>query len=391
MTSVALIMADNPYAPNGAAGYMKRLYDNKELARPCGIDNVSLCHGGVNFTNAESYVTSYKGKAKQIVKSMLLMTSWGTKVVVNKTMFRRGLNAIGMYEKLREMPDAVIFNEFATHILFMQQYPDYRGLKIQIFHNNGELGRMLYLSMPKIDPAWVEQVEASTLDDSDIIVHVGSANKVRFDSLHPEHKHKSVHVHTGIDDFGVNSFDKISDKLTFVCVGTVCSRKNQIVLLDVARDEEIRERCIFIIVGGGPEYERCKEKAAELGLSDVVRFVGPSSDVVEYYRGANAFLSVSRDEGLPTAALEAMSCGLPLVLTDVGSCSELISGNGVLVSSCDSQDITTGIREFLSLLDSNGISGAVSREMFEQCYTVDVMWNEYASLIRSHLRRKKLD
>lgn len=385
MSSLALIMSDNPYAPNGAAGYMKRLYDSRELARLYGLDDVFLCHGGINFKNAESYVTSFAGKAKQAAKSMLLKTRLGTKVAVNKTMFRRGQYAVDMFGRLRDVPDAVIFNEFATHVLFMQQYPNYPGLKIQILHNNGEFGKMLCLSMPKIDSAWVEKVETSTLDDSDVIVHVGARNMDRFNALHPEHRHKSVHVHTGINDLGVNPPRKIVDRLCFVCVGTVCSRKNQKVLLDVASNKDIRERCSFVVVGGGPEYESCKAGAAKLGLLGVVQFVGPSSDVITYYRGADALISVSRDEGLPTAALEAMSCGLPLVLTDVGSCSELIDGNGVLVPSCDPEEIAAGIREFLLLLDRGAISGAISREMFERSYTTTAMWREYAALIRNRL------
>lgn len=390
MSSVALIMSDNPFAPNGAAGYMKRLYDSRELARSFGIGSVYLCHGGINFTNAESYVISPVGRAKQAVKNMLLKTKLGTKVAVSKTMFRRGQNAINMYNKIQNTPDAVIFNEFATHLLFMKQNPDYQGLKIQILHNNGEFGKMLRLSMPKIDPSWVKEVEANTLHDSDVIVHVGARNMDRFNSSHPECTHKSVHIHTGINDLGVNQTREPGDRLCFVCVGTVCSRKNQKVLLDVMINKEMRDCCYIVVVGGGPEYEFCKAKAAELGLSDAVRFVGPSSNVFEYYRNADAFLSVSQDEGLPTAALEAMSCGLPLVLTDVGSCSELIDGNGVLVSSCNSKDITAGIKKFLSLYDSEEISGLLSRKAFEQHYTTTVMWQEYASLIRNRLGAKQL-
>lgn len=381
MSSVALILSDNPYAPNGAAGYMKRLYESRELAKSYGIKDVSMCHGGVNFIDAEKYVSSLMGKTKQGVKSALLKTRWGTKIVVNSIMFRRGQNAIDMYSRLEKTPDVVVFNDFATHVLFMQQHSGYQGLKIQLLHNNGEFSKMLYISMPNIDPLWVEKVEQKTLDDSDVIVLVGKKSMNRFNALYPEFRHKSAHIHTGINDLGMNSQKTIGEKLKFVSVGTVCSRKNQQVLLEVALDDEINRRCVFDIVGGGAEYQLCKKRAIELGLENTVRFVGPSSNVVDYYRNADAFISVSRDEGLPTAALEAMSCGLPLVLTDVGSCEELIEGNGVLVPSCDSREIVEGIKKFLSLYDGKSISGSVSREIFERCYTTEAMWREYSLLI----------
>ncbi len=43
------------------------------------------------------------------------------------------------------------------------------------------------------------------------------------------------------------------------------------------------------------------------------------------------FALISDSEGLPLSALEAMSAGLPIILSDVGGCSELIENNGVLV------------------------------------------------------------
>ena len=382
---IALMMPDNPFAPNGAAGYMKRLYDNRGFAMRHGLGEVTLCHGGVNFTDPKRYVASLGGRAKQAMKGALAKTRWGTRIAVKTIFYRRGENAIKMYDAIEGGSDVVVFNEFATHDLFLRRYPDYDGLKVQILHDNGEFGKMLMLSMPKVDPDWVKSVEKKIISDSDVIVHVGARNKELFEELHPECTEKSVHVHTGIDDLGQNPFRKFGDRLVFVCVGTVCARKNQVSLLEVAQDEEIRTRCRFVVVGGGPEHEFCKAKAADLGLSDIVSYVGPSSHVVDYYRSADAFISVSVDEGLPTVALEAMSCGLPLVLTDVGGCSELIDGNGVLVPTCVTSAIVSGVKEFLGLLDAGKVSGERSRVMYERNYTTEVMWREYVDLIQARL------
>lgn len=385
---IALIMSDNPYAPNGAAGYMKCLYESRELAVRYGIDEVAFCHGGVSFTDPERYVMSFKGKAKQAVKRVLVKTRWGTRAAIKATSYRRGENAIAMYDALQSLPDVIVFNDFATHDLFLQRHPDYDGLIIQILHGNGEFGRMMVLSMPKIDPGWVKSIEEKIIADSDIIVHVGAKNKNLFDKLHPECVEKSVHIHTGISDMGQNSSERPGDTITFVCVGTICDRKNQASLLEVAQDEGIRSRCRFVVVGGGPEYESCKARAANLGLSEVVNYVGPSSRVVDYYHAADAFISVSADEGLPTVALEAMSCGLPLLLTDAGGCAELINGNGVLIPTCDIPDIIAGIKKFLALFDAGKISGDASRGLYESRYTVEAMWREWAEFICDRLAAK---
>lgn len=382
-------MADNPYAPNGAAGYMKRLYDKRGIAESLGIDKVSLCHGGVNFTDSEKYLASRKAKLKSFVKRVLKKTGLGTRVANRLGGYRRGSNAIAMFGDIAEAPDAVIFNDSFVHDLFDEKFPDYDGLRVQIMHNSGEFGKMFMIAAPKTNREWLEEHEARTLAGNDVFVFVGEKNKERFDSLHPECAEKSVHVHLGIDDMGKNPSRDAEGLFVFVAVGTVCARKNQHILLDVMQDEEIRRRVRFVVVGGGDDFEPCKERSEELGLSDAVRYVGPSSHVVDWYRQADGFISVSLDEGLPTVAIEAMSCGLPLLLTDVGGCAELVEGNGVLVSSCDVGSITQGIKEFLALHDEGRISGEISRKLYLQRYTTEVMWREWAALLRCHLGNEK--
>lgn len=173
-----------------------------------------------------------------------------------------------------------------------------------------------------------------------------------------------------------------NDVFTFVSVGTVCTRKNQRVLLEIARSKEIIKPIRFIVVGGGPDLPFCEKLVEKYSLSDCVEFVGPSNDVASYLSQADAFISTSYDEGLPTVALEAMSCSLPLVLTDVGGCSELIKGNGVLVSGCSPADIVAGINTFLDSFSRGEISGEASLELFQKHYRTESMCDEYAGLIK---------
>ena len=93
-----------------------------------------------------------------------------------------------------------------------------------------------------------------------------------------------------------------NDVFTFVSVGTVCTRKNQRVLLEIARSKEIIKPIRFIVVGGGPDLPFCEKLVEKYSLSDCVEFVGPSNDVASYLSQADAFISTSYDEGLPTVA-----------------------------------------------------------------------------------------
>jgi glycosyltransferase involved in cell wall biosynthesis len=79
----------------------------------------------------------------------------------------------------------------------------------------------------------------------------------------------------------------------------------------------IRPLPSLVIVGDGPEEGRLKRLAIRLGIIDKVDFVGEQSDVSAYLNAAKIFVLVSRTEALPAAAIEAMYCGLPAILTRI--------------------------------------------------------------------------
>ena len=69
--------------------------------------------------------------------------------------------------------------------------------------------------------------------------------------------------------------------------------------------------------------EHVKQLAQMLQLSSV-HFCGHVTDVTEIWRTHHALVLASRGEGLPLAAMEAMLCGRPCILTDAGGNSEIL-------------------------------------------------------------------
>ncbi len=65
---------------------------------------------------------------------------------------------------------------------------------------------------------------------------------------------------------------------------------------------------------------------------DKVTFLGEIKSFSDFYQ-YDAFVLISDSEGLPMSAIEAASAGLPLILSDVGGCHELIEDNGLLVNN----------------------------------------------------------
>src|SRR5580698_2767907 len=73
--------------------------------------------------------------------------------------------------------------------------------------------------------------------------------------------------------------------------------------------------------------QELKEQADDLNITARVFMVGFQENVKPYLHAADAFVLTSHKEGLPFAVLEAMACGLPCVVTDVGGNAEAVAQN----------------------------------------------------------------
>lgn len=70
----------------------------------------------------------------------------------------------------------------------------------------------------------------------------------------------------------------------------------------------------LIFLGAGELSEECKFIAKE---STNIHFLGRVNNVLDYLQGSDYFVSASKAEGLPMAAIEAMACGLPVLLSGI--------------------------------------------------------------------------
>ena len=90
---------------------------------------------------------------------------------------------------------------------------------------------------------------------------------------------------------------------------------------------KVRERqpAVLVLVGDGPERSRIEAQVRELGLHAHVAFVGKMLSFVELLQAADVFLLPSETESFGLAALEAQSCGVPVVASEVGGLPEVIT------------------------------------------------------------------
>lgn len=126
---------------------------------------------------------------------------------------------------------------------------------------------------------------------------------------------------------------------------------------------------VFDIVGDGFDRQACETLAAELGLTDKVRFHGwiPRDRVNDFYRDADIFLFPSFREPGGAAVLEAMSYGLPLIVSSIGGPGYAVDDSaGIRLRTSDPEryaaDIATALTKLVTDRDIRLTLGEGARQ-----------------------------
>jgi len=101
-------------------------------------------------------------------------------------------------------------------------------------------------------------------------------------------------------------------------------------------------------VGDGPGGEQLRSKARHLALEDRVILMGacPSQKVAQWLAAANVLALPSYNEGYPNVVIEALSCGRPVIATNVGGILELVNEkSGILIVPRDSRALAGAIEK----------------------------------------------
>lgn len=146
-----------------------------------------------------------------------------------------------------------------------------------------------------------------------------------------------------------------SGRIIFVGSLEETHNKGVPILLDALASLSKGQSWHLDIVGMGPTRGVYEDQAARLGLSERVAFHGAQSklQIAELMRRASFLVLPSRQENLPCVVLEALSCGLPVVCTDVGGIPEIVDASrGVLISERSPGALCGAIDQMLNRADT---------------------------------------
>lgn len=145
-----------------------------------------------------------------------------------------------------------------------------------------------------------------------------------------------------------------SDRLLGVTVANYTPSKDYISLLHALALAHSRGFCYtWLLCGRGVDHDnkelvRCVQ---ELGLEGQVKFLGAIEDPEHVYQAADLAALISHSEGFPNTVGEAMACGLPCIVSDVGDCRAIVGNAGFVTQRNNREAIATALAEYAGLGD----------------------------------------
>ena len=162
------------------------------------------------------------------------------------------------------------------------------------------------------------------------LLAVSEAMKRSMVALGMEEEKIRVH-YTGVDLDRFAPQDRAAAKAKFhlegpvvLSVGTLMNRKGQDLLIRALTG---LPDVTLLLVGHGPDRDTYQKLAEELGVAGRIGFLGavPHDDLPAIYSAADVMALPSASEGLANAWVEALACGTPIAISDVGGARELLT------------------------------------------------------------------
>lgn len=159
-------------------------------------------------------------------------------------------------------------------------------------------------------------------------------------------------IHNGIDtDLFVPAKEYCFDKKKLLWIGRYAKGKGLDYLIDAFSTlKTTHPDATLTLVGEGPEKDHITQKISDLNLQSSITtkdFV-PNSEIISTYQNSSVFVLPSLEEGVPRTILEAMSCGIPVVCSQLPQLVDIVDGSGLLVPIKDSKALADTISKVLS-------------------------------------------
>ena len=166
-------------------------------------------------------------------------------------------------------------------------------------------------------------------------------------------------------------------------VGRLDPIKNLPMFIDsVAKASQSFEDVRGLIIGDGIEYNATKSRIESLHLGNRVRMTGFRDDATDLIQCLDLFVLPSFSEGTSIALLEAMACGVPAAVTDVGGNPELVvaDSSGWVVPSDSVDDLYSAIAMAVSNSSKAKNYSETGQRRYLEEFSFDKMMDRYRNI-----------
>src|SRR5580700_9712829 len=194
---------------------------------------------------------------------------------------------------------------------------------------------------------------------------------------------KIIHIYNGADPADIRAVPQPKKGFTLLHVGRLAPLKDHATLLQALALTRVRHPDVQLwIVGDGPLEASLRKLTDHLGLNECVTFFGEQADVSPFLLAADLFVSSSVTEGLPVSLLEAMSAGLPALVTNVGGMGEIarLSGGVTIVPSSDPQGMAAALSDAIVRRQELPKMGQLASCCYDQYFRPERMLDDYMNL-----------
>jgi len=168
-----------------------------------------------------------------------------------------------------------------------------------------------------------------------------------------------------------------TDAILVGCVAVLRPNKGHLELINAMLPLlRTRPKLHLVVAGGGsPVFEQLQAHITRSGLAARVHLLGTRRDVPNVLAGLDIFCLATRQEAMGTAFLEAASCGLPVIGTDVGGVGEMMRPGvtGLLVPLDDAQALQNAL---IQLIDSPELRKKMGQAGYERIHTEGMFTTE---------------
>lgn len=169
-----------------------------------------------------------------------------------------------------------------------------------------------------------------------------------------------------------------------VTTGRFVPQKDYLTMIKtLAKLKAMRHDFVMDIIGYGVEEANIRNWIREYDVEDITNIYIKPDNVQDIVRDADIYLSTSLFEGTSNSIMEALNWSMPVVATDVGDNSYMITNgvNGMLHSIGDAEGMAHSIAYLLDNLDVRNKYGIMSHRILQDRYSLETFEKSYLNLL----------